>query len=224
MNDPISVVMIGGTGAVGGQVVEALCKLDAVSRVTLLGRSEVPGVNRAKVRQHIVDVLDPSSYEEPVMGHTVAISTFGVGQPSKMSKEEFTRIDKTAVVDFASACKRSGVRHFQSLGSIGINENARSFYLRSKGQLEAELRALRFERLSLFHPSMILTPTNRYGIMQGITLKVWPVLSRLFFGPLRKLRGIHTSTLGRAFANNVLHPGAAVEVLEWDDFVKRVAP
>ncbi len=218
--EDISVVMIGGTGAVGGQVVAALCESPAIARITLLGRSEATGVTSAKVRQHIVDVLSPTSYEEHLHGHQAAISTLGVGQPSKMSKEDFTRIDKDAVVHFASAAKAHGVRHFQSLGSVGTNRDSRNFYLRTKGQLEHELGAIGFERLSLFHPSMILTPSNRYGFMQGITLKVWPILGKLFFGPLSKLRGIRTSELGRAFAGNLGGEGEGVETLEWSDFVK----
>lgn len=219
----ISVVMIGGTGAVGGHVVAALCASPAIARITLLGRSEIAGITSANVHQHIVDVLTPSSYEEYLGGHDVAISTLGVGQPSKMSREDFTRIDKDAVLHFASAAKANGVGHFQSLGSVGANKHASNFYLRSKGQLEEELGAIGFERLSLFHPSMILTPTNRYGIMQGITLKVWPIVSKLFFGPLRKLRGVRTSQLGRAFAENIVREGEGVETLEWSDFIELAA-
>lgn len=114
----ISVVMIGGSGAVGAQVVRALCSLPAVTQVTLLVRRELEGLDSKLVQQHIVDVLDPASYREHISGHTVGISTLGVGQPSKISKEEFTRIDKDAVVDFATTCKESGVLHFQSLGSL----------------------------------------------------------------------------------------------------------
>ena len=64
-----------------------------------------------------------------------AICTLGVGQPSKMSKEEFLKIDKQAVLDFAVSCKNNGIKHFQLLASVSINANSSSFYLRSKGEL-----------------------------------------------------------------------------------------
>jgi hypothetical protein len=38
-----------------------------------------------------------------------------VGEPSKLSREQFTRIDKQTVLDFAAACKRAGVSHFELL-------------------------------------------------------------------------------------------------------------
>ena len=117
------------------------------------------------------------------------------------------------------ACNEAGVRHFELLGSVASNSTARYFYLRIKGELQDGLRALEFERLSLFQPSMILTPTNRYGVSQAITLRVWPLLSPLLIGSLRKYRGIPVATLSRAMALNVFTPNAGVEELYWDDFV-----
>ena len=153
-----------------------------------------------------------------LQGHTTAICTLGVGEPSKMSKEEFLKIDKTAVLDFARECKKAGIKHFELLASVSINPTSSSFYLRAKGELVEELKALNFERLSIFQPSMILTPTNRYGIAQAITLKVWPLLKPLFMGNLRKYRGISVNVLGQAMAKNIFTEGEAYEILQWVEF------
>lgn len=59
---------------------------------------------------------------------------------------------------FLQACKQAGVEHFELLGSVGANAKPSNFYLRTKGELEEGLKALGFARLSLFRPSMILTP------------------------------------------------------------------
>ena len=218
---PQSVVMIGATGAVGGHVVRTLSEMPSVHRLTLLGRRELADLSGEATAQHVVDVTDPGSYDAMLPGHAVAICTLGVGQPSKVSREEFVRIDKTVVLDFATACRRAGVRHFQLLGSVGANPRSRSFYLRTKGQLEGELAALGFERLSVFRPSMILTPTNRYGLTQALTLAVWPRLNPFLVGGLRKYRGVPVEMLGRAIALNVGIPGAGAEVLHWDEIRER---
>jgi len=214
----ISVVMIGATGAVGGETLRALLAAPALTRLTLLGRREVQGVADPRVAQHIVDVLDASTYESRLAGHDVAISTLGVGEPSKMSKERFVEIDRDANVAFASACRDAGVRHFEILGSVGSDSGSMSFYLRTKGELEDALCALAFDRLSIFRPSMILTPTNRYGVSQAITLALWPGLSKLMVGGARKYRGITVARLGTAIAHNTLSDGGGVERLEWSDF------
>jgi len=79
--------------------------------------------------------------------------------------------------------------------------------------------ALGFERTSLFRPSMLVTPQNRYGAVQAVFLAVWPKLDWLFAGPLRRFRAIRVEDLGRAIAINAARdapPG--VEFLEWDGF------
>lgn len=126
------------------------------------------------------------------------------------------RIDKLTVLAFASACREAGVSHFERLGSVGANARSRSFYLRTKGELEEDLRALGFERPSLVRPSMILTPTNRYGVTQAVTLAAWPILRPLLVGGLRRFRGVEVERLGRAIALNLRGEPTGAEVLEWD--------
>lgn len=102
-----------------------------------------------------------------------------------------------------------------------MSSSSSSFYLRTKGELEDGLKGLRFERLSLFHPSMIMTPTNRYGFSQAIALSVMPLLDPLFIGPCNKFRSISAARLGVAIANNPFKSPQAigVEILHWQEFM-----
>ena len=211
-----SAVMLGATGAVGSHVAKTLAAMPDVASLTLLGRRPLEGLSGDQIHQHGIDLSETDSYQAFLHGHQAAICTLGVGQPSKMSKDDFVKIDKVAVLAFASTCKDAGVRHFTLLGSVGANAGSRSFYLRTKGELEEELRSLGFERLSLFRPSMILTPTNRYGFAQALTLALWPMLRPFLAGGLRKYRGIEVDRLGHAMAMNLRTPRHGVEVLHWD--------
>lgn len=217
-SNPLSIVMLGASGAVGTAALNTLLQLKNCHQLTLLGRNPIANLNYDFVKQHKITISDAGSYSNFLQGHSAAICTLGVGEPSKISKEEFVKIDKTAVLDFAKACKKAGVKHFELLASVDANPNSRYFYLRIKGELVEELKALHFERLSVFEPSMILTPTNRYGISQAITLKVWPLLKPLLMGRLRKYRGIPVNILGEAIAKNIFNKGKAYESIQWDGF------
>ncbi len=210
--------MLGATGAVGTQTLKALLNISAVSKITTLGRRSVPNIKNDLLEQHKIDVFNPESYQNLITNHKVAICTFGVGEPSKTSKENFIKIDKEAVLLFAKTSKQEGVRHFQLLSSVAIDSKSSSFFLRIKGELVDELKKLQFDRLSIFQPSMILTPQNRYGINQGILLKIWPIISPLFLGPIKKYRGIRVEQLGQAIALNILPKKQGFEMLTWSDF------
>ena len=217
---PLSIVMMGASGAVGTEVVRTLGGYASLEQLTLLNRRSLDALLDTRIRQLTIDVLDPKSYAAALPGHKIAICTLGVGQPSKVSKEQYLRIDKEAVLDFAAQCKMAGVGHFELLCSIGANTDSRSFYLRAKGELQEELAALKFDRLSLFQPSMILTEHNRYGVGQALTLAVWPKLDTVLVGPLRKLRGIPVETLGRAMAKNTRTIASGLEILQWDEIMR----
>ena len=65
---------------------------------------------------------------------------------------------------------------------------------------------------------MILTPTNRYGFSQALTLMFWPFIDKLFFGSLKKYKGIEVEKLGQAIAKNIYKDNNGVEYLSWGDF------
>lgn len=223
MTNANSIVMLGATGAVGNHTAQTLSRLSTVECLTLLGRRPSTNVEGNNVSQHQVDVFSTESYKALLQNHTTAICTLGVGQPSKMSKEEFVKIDKDVVIDFATECKKAGIRHFQLLSSVGVSPSSSSFFLRTKGELEDCLKALNFEQLSLFHPSMIITPTNRYGLSQAITLAVMPYIDPLLIGSMRKFRSIPVETLGVAIALNSVaaHHSSNIEIFTWKEIVER---
>ena len=219
---PVRVVLLGATGAVGRNVLAEALRSPAFETVTTLGRRRVDladGEAPGKLAQHVVDLEAPASYRALVGGHTAAICTLGVGEPSKSTREEVWKIEVDYVMGFAEGCKEAGVRHFSLMTSVGSDARSSYYYLRLKGTLEDRVKALGFERTSLFRPSMLLTPQNRYGASQAVILAMWPKLDWMLAGPLRRYRGVRVEDLGRAIAMNAARdaPGG-VEIHEWDGF------
>jgi uncharacterized protein YbjT (DUF2867 family) len=219
------VVLLGATGAVGGHVLAEVLGSPVFAAVTTLGRrpAAVPPAALAapgKLAQHVVDVATPESYRQYLPGHSDAICTLGVGDPSKMPREEVWRIEVDYVVAFASACRQAGIERFSLMTSVGSDPASRSYFLKMKGTLEEQVKALGFPRLRIFRPSMILTPENRYGLSQAVTLAVWPKLNWALQGPLRSARGIRVEDLGRAIGLDAARGGRddGTRVYTWDDF------
>ncbi|HYK11923.1 MAG TPA: NAD(P)H-binding protein [Gemmatimonadales bacterium] len=220
MSDSRSAVVLGATGAVGSSVVRALLADDAWRRVTVLVRrpEALSDLNHPRLERHVVDVLDPGQYERFLSGHGVAFCTLGIGEPSKFPREEFRRVDLEGTASFAAACRRQGVTHFLLLTAVMSNPKSSVFYSRIKGEVEERVKAQGFARASIFQPSMLMTPTNRYGFTQAVALAVFPVIDPLLVGPLSRFRSISVSDLGKAMVRHAERPGAGVEVLEWKQF------
>ena len=222
----VRLVLLGATGAVGSNVLAEALRSPAFEIVTTLGRRPADvasgGSPAGKLTQHVVNLAEPGSYRALIAGHTAAICTLGVGQPTKSTREDVWKVEIDYVLGFAEACRDAGVRHFSLMTSVGSDARSRSFYLRLKGTQEDRVAALGFDRTSLFRPSMLITPQNRYGAVQAVFLAVWPKIDWLFGGPLRRFRGIRVEDLGRAIAMNAAGDAPhGVEILEWDA-VKRI--
>ena len=212
------VVILGASGAVGSAAVSTLQDMDEVSQITALVRRPLAVSSGIKLRQHIVDVMNPASYAQHMQSHDAAICTIGVGQPGKVSREDFKAVDFDAVLAFAKSGKDEGIQHFELLGSVAADPMSRSSYLKSKGALRQAIAGLGFARFSCFQPSMLLTPGNRYGFLQRLLLAAWPAFSHVLVGGLQKYRGIRVEDLGAAMAHNLMTNGQGTEVLHWRQF------
>jgi hypothetical protein len=60
-----------------------------------LGRRSIDAIQADFVQQHEINILIQPY--DALVKNAVGICTLGVGEPSKMSKEEFLKIDKQAV-------------------------------------------------------------------------------------------------------------------------------
>ena len=59
------IIMMGASGAVGGETLKRLLAMSSVERITLLGRREMDGVSDPRVSQHVVDLTDPGELCRP---------------------------------------------------------------------------------------------------------------------------------------------------------------
>jgi uncharacterized protein YbjT (DUF2867 family) len=146
-----------------------------------------------------------------------AFCTMGVGQPRKVGRKEFWKVDVEYASAFARACKIAGVRHFTLLSSVGANANSSNNYLHVKGVVEERIQQLRFERASFFRPSLLLTKKIRYGVQDFLTQAIYPAIS---WALAPRFHQIRVTDLGRAMRLNAERPAESpVEALTYPEFL-----
>ena len=140
-----SIIMIGATGLVGGLLAANLRDHGLIA----IGRQHADGIKDQRIGPatdwpKMVDDLKPD----------IAISTLGTTIRAAGSQAAFAAIDHDAVVAFARAAKEAGARQFLMVSSVGAG--GASFYLKTKGQAEASVRALGFDRVDIFRPGLLI--------------------------------------------------------------------
>eukprot|EP00741_Cyanophora_paradoxa_P019379 tig00021127_g18707.t1 len=192
-------VVVGATGAVGSGLVRSLIESAKCTSVTLLVRRNHPEADitsNPKVKQHVVNLDDMyESAKTHVRGHDAAFSCLGVGQPSKVSKEEHYRVDVGLNTQFAKACKEADIPYIAQLSAVGSDAKSSIALVRMKGELEENIKAMKFPCAQMFQPAVILTPYDRYDTRWKIISSVYKTIDCVFPS---KYKSIYASEIGAA--------------------------
>lgn len=194
-----SVVVAGGSGVVGTEVLRTLLAREEVGQVVALGRRPLP-LQHDKLASKVVDLHNaPAMAAEMPNEAAAAICSLGTTMKKAGSKEAFRAVDRDAVVAFGEAALEKRVGHFLVVTSLGADPSSPNFYLRTKGEAEEALRRLRFPQLTIVRPSFIDDRGTRPEQRLGERLAL-PVARAIFavIGKTRRYAPIGADTIGRA--------------------------
>ena len=220
MKQNFAVIILGGTGQVGGASVDELLAIPECREVVMVTRKPVPP--RSRVRNVVLDTgavdfaerVAAVALEVLSQGPASAVSCVGVGAGSRRwSEEELRRLELGVVGAFARGCHDAGVVQFCLLSAAGSTARSRIRYVRVMGMKEETVRSIGFTRLAIFRPGIIVGNAHT---------PVWVGwLGRLVPGPFGN---IDQRILGRSIAAEIaLHSQEAGEVIRENAAMKKLA-
>lgn len=198
-------VVFGASGLIGSELLPILFADDEYDVVLTFNRKPL-GIVNAKLEEYITDFKDLDALRKHVKGDVV-FCCLGTTINTAGSESAFRRVDFELVRWCAVAASENKVPRFLVVSSLGADANSRNFYLRTKGEMEKAVSALKFEQCVILRPSMLYGPRKefRFGERAGQAL-MW--LFWIFIPAKYKL--IHARTVARAMAsiaksNDVTH-------------------
>ncbi|XP_057551111.1 oxidoreductase HTATIP2 isoform X1 [Hippopotamus amphibius kiboko] len=198
-----SVFILGASGETGRVLLKEILEQGLFSKVTLIGRRKLAFNEEAykNVNQEVVDFEKLDDYAYAFQGHDVGFCCLGTTR-NKAGAEGFVRVDRDYVLKSAELAKAGGCKHFNLLSSKGADESSNFLYLQVKGEVEARVEELKFDRYSIFRPGVLLC--DRQESRPG----EW--LVRKFFGSLPESwasgHSVPVTTVVRAMLNNAVRP------------------
>ena len=182
----MKVLVAGGTGLVGKAALIAAAKQNI--HTIAVGRR--PSGHATKEIVADFDAL-PSLPEADA-----AICTLGTTIKQAGSKAAFKAVDYGAVMAFAAAAQQSGVNHFIVVTAVGSNPDSSVFYSSVKGAVERDLDAMRFARLDIVQPGLLLGPRTEKRPVEELLQKASPVMDIFMRGPWKRYGSIKAEELG----------------------------
>ena len=165
-NGPIRLLLIGATGAVGSQVLNFALADPRISQVvTLTRKAQAP---QTKLENHVVDFSSLPD-DAPWWQVDAVICTLGTTIKAAGSQAAFAAVDRDLPIRVATLARKAGATRYALNSSLGANPDG-NFYLSTKAQAEASIRALAFPNYTIVRPSLIDTvrTESRPGELIGI--------------------------------------------------------
>ena len=191
-------LIIGATGATGKDLVTQLLADDTYSEVHCSVRKPM-NLTHPKLHAHVVDFETPEAWASLLQGD-VAFSCLGTTLADAGSKEAQWRVDYDYQYHFAQQCKANGVPTFVLVSAAGAKAQSKFFYNRMKGQLEEAVKALGFQRLLIFNPSILIRKDSDRG-GENFSLKVIQLLNKI--GLFKHFRPMPTAVLAERMRQEV---------------------
>jgi uncharacterized protein YbjT (DUF2867 family) len=203
------VVVVGGTGMLGGQVVTAL--LSRGKRVRAFVRPQSEATHLARTGAEIVrgDMMDPASLLHAMDGADSVITT--AAGYTRHSKGDTAEIDTTGNRNLADAASQAGIRRFVLTSILTCDQTPQVPHFWHKKLAEDRLEELGVPFVSL-RPGAFLDQVTRLGDPFAKRRLIW------FGSPTIPLTFLLTSDLAGYLADTVDAPGVDGQRIDigWD--------
>lgn len=189
-------LLAGASGLTGGHVLDALLGAPDFSRVIAVTRRPLKR-EHARLANRIVQF---DRLETQLQGTVcdVALCCLGSTRARAGSRESFREVDVDYVVSFARAALAARAQRFVVVSSVGANPNSRNFYLRTKGEMEAELESLGFTALDILQPGLLIGWRHEMRPLELLGVAVTPLTNLFLVGNRAAYRGISVRTVAAA--------------------------
>ena len=192
------VLIAGATGAVGQEVLRLALADSQVQRVVAPTRRALPP--HPKLENPLVDYASLSG-SEPWWEVDAVICTLGTTIGKAGSQEAFRRVDHEYPLAVARHALMHGARSYALNSSVGADAGSKTFYLRTKGEVERDLDALGYCSYTIVRPSVIWG--ERQEVRLGEKLAIF-VLTALKPVVPRRYRVVPAARIAKAMLDRAL--------------------
>ncbi|WP_456297270.1 NAD(P)H-binding protein [Vibrio sp. AK197] len=202
-----SVIVAGGSGLVGSELIKQLLDVPSIKNVYALARRPLVFQSQ-KLKPLVSPKLQITDWQENTPPPSLGFICLGTTLKQAGSKQGLEKVDYDLVCQVAREMKVIGVKRLAVVSSLGASSRSMSHYLRCKGKMELALREMGFEQLTIARPGPLVGLRDSPRSSEWLTLVTLNVLKPLLIGPLQKIRPIRASHVAKSMLYSVYQPSS----------------
>jgi len=183
------VTLFGGTGLIGGFLLDLLLADQTISKVRVVTRKPLVK-QHDKMEVFEIDFSKPEEIERSIGDSKVVFSCIGTTQAQvRGDKKAYRKIDYDITHNIALGCKTKQVDHFLFVSSAGANSGSSNFYMGLKGEIDDAVLNLKLNATTIFRPSLLLGKRTNFRSGERLAQIIMPLFSFLMPTKLKAIRG-----------------------------------
>ena len=225
MNKKTSLIA-GSTGFLGSKILNFLYKEDQKIYCLSRRKSEINSIN---IEDIIIDFDTINNLSLPKIDHVYLCLGYElrawelISMPER-KKDPFYKVDYEYTLNIAKKAEEVGATSISLVSAVGASKNSESFYLKTKGDLEEEIKKLKFETINIFQPGHLAGRINWQKKKSDPRLDVFAFeIGSLFLDPflvsrLKKFRSINANKLANFIVKSTINENLGINQYQYSDF------
>jgi uncharacterized protein YbjT (DUF2867 family) len=204
-------LLVGASGLIGKTLLKQILESNSYSEIEVWARKPL-GIVHQKLKERIIDFNTIS--ELSLIDIDCVFCCLGTTIKIAKTKEAFRMVDYNYVVELAKLASKSGCKMFFVISSIGANSKSSNFYLRTKGEMEDDVKSQKIPGIYILRPSLLLGKREEFRFSEIISKFMMTIFGPLFILDLKKYKGINVSIIAKAILKLAKSDSTGVTILE----------
>ncbi|PIP89755.1 MAG: hypothetical protein COW01_08035 [Bdellovibrionales bacterium CG12_big_fil_rev_8_21_14_0_65_38_15] len=207
------VVVLGSTGLIGGHLTRMLLDLEEIDQVITIGRRSID-LEHPKLKKITIDMERLDEKGECITGASAVFCCLGTTMKNAKSKQAFRQIDFDIPLLAAKSARARGIKHFLLVSAQGASKSSPFFYSRVKGEMEAVLKQIPFDKITIARPGLLLGRKSGSRPLEDIAGSMMKLLNPLMVGSLDKYSAVNSKEVAHSLLKSFLGEKSSVSGLE----------
>ena len=207
----MKIAVTGGTGFVGGYVVNELLRRGHAPIVIVRRPDEARSRFHRPVAAMAGSVADPAALEEAFAGRDAVVHLVGIIRESR--GVSFDAVHRQGAENVVAAMRRTGVRRLLHMSAMGSSADAPSEYGRTKAAGEEAVRRSGLDA-TIFRPSIIFGPGDGFATLLAKIVRGNPGFVPVIGPGTVRFMPVSVREVARIFADALEKPATAGATFE----------
>jgi len=155
------------------------------------------GIQHKKLTELVIDFDKLDDCADKITGHAV-FCCLGSTQKKTPDIKDYHKIDHDYPLHLAHLAVKNGVEQYHLVSSLGADNKASNFYLKTKGEVENDLKKAGVKCLQIYRPAYLTGDRKEYRFADKLLTLLMAIINPLLFGSLKKYRSIPAQTVAMA--------------------------